>query len=436
MRNFVAGSLIAMGLLTSWASVKAQEKKWKQDTTQQIEPGRSNAAAQQQKPYVIMISADGFRYDYMDKYNAANLKRLSSGGVRAASMWPAFPSVTFPNHYTLATGLYPAHHGLVDNHFYDTTRQRRYSMSIIKEVTDSSWYGGEPLWVLAEKQQMLSASFYWVGSEAAVQGVRPTYWYHFGNDIAIPERIEAVKKWLMLPEEKRPHLITFYFPQVDHAGHEFGPDDPEVEKAVQLIDNAVGQLQSMLDSLKLPVNMVFVSDHGMAKADTTRMLKLPAIDTAQFMMLPTDMLVHIYAKDASKVPALYRQLKANADGYDVYLLHETPKRWNYSTADDRYHRLGDIVLVPQLPRVFKFRDKKENPGRHGFDPYRYKEMHATFLAWGPSIRSGKKISSFQNVHVYGLVAKLLGLKITEPTDSDYQLSKKVMRKKIGFDWNF
>lgn len=407
-----------------------QGMKTRQKTEQQVMPGRVNSPAQYNKPYVILVSADGFRYDYIDKYNCSNLKRLSSGGVRAESMLPVYPSLTFPNHYTIVTGMYPAHHGLVDNTFYDLALQRKYVSSNAKETTDSVWYGGDPLWVLAERHQLLSASFYWVGSEAPIQGIRPTYWYHYGKDIQMPDRLQAVKGWLTLPEEKRPHLINFYFPEVDHEAHEHGPDSRETEEAVQFVDASIGQLQDIVDSLQLPVNLVFVSDHGMVTIDTVNTIKPPVVDTAKFIMTLGDMTAHIYSKDKddAAVRALYEQLKVAADGYDVYLMSETPREWKYRTTDDRFGRLGDILLVPRYRRVFHWSNRRVNPGRHGYDPYQYKDMHASFYAWGPQIQKGKKIETFQNVDVYRLITELLGLGAKD-TDSGDFLVKKVLRRR-------
>ncbi|WP_298302206.1 ectonucleotide pyrophosphatase/phosphodiesterase [Hydrotalea sp.] len=164
-----------------------------QDTLQHIVPGRVNSMKQQQKPYVILISADGFRYDLADSFNAKNLQQFRAAGIQAGYMKPSYPSLTFPNHYAIVTGMYPAHNGLVDNSFYDVNKGQTYTMGNKKTVTDSSWYGGTPLWVLAEQQQMLSASFYWVASEAAIQGIRPTYYYIYNEKIGIDERIDAVK---------------------------------------------------------------------------------------------------------------------------------------------------------------------------------------------------------------------------------------------------
>src|SRR5215471_12899759 len=168
-------------------------KIWSQpDTLQRIIPGRVNSPEQQRKPYAIMISSDGFRFDYATKYQAKTLIQLSKAGVSAASMIPSYPSLTFPNHYTLVTGLYPSHHGLVNNYFYDPARKQSYSMHSSATVTDGSWYGGTPLWVLAEQQHMLTASYFWVGSEADIKGVRPTYYYKFSDSIPMDRRIQTV----------------------------------------------------------------------------------------------------------------------------------------------------------------------------------------------------------------------------------------------------
>ncbi|MGZ8544803.1 MAG: alkaline phosphatase family protein, partial [Flavisolibacter sp.] len=176
------------------------------DTIQKIIKGRTNSTGQQAKPYVIMISADGFRFDYPELHQARCLLSIQKKGVRADYMMPAYPTLTFPNHYTLVTGMYPSHHGLVDNHFFDPSFQEKYGMSNKKQVMDQRWYGGYPLWVLAEQQKMLSASFYWVGTEAPIQGIQPTYYFNYNEKIPISRRIQTVVDWLQLPAEQRPHF--------------------------------------------------------------------------------------------------------------------------------------------------------------------------------------------------------------------------------------
>jgi predicted AlkP superfamily pyrophosphatase or phosphodiesterase len=384
-----------------------------QDLEQKVVPGRVNSPEQQHKPYVILISADGFRWDLADKYHAVNLLRLREQGVTAASMIPSFPSLTFPNHYTLITGLYPAHHGLVDNGFYDEKRGKRYGMSAKDAVADSSWYGGTPLWVLAEQQHMLSASFYWVASESAIQGVRPTYYYIYNDKIDMPARIHAVKAWLQLPEAKRPHFITFYLPQVDHEEHTYGPESKEAEEAVHFVDESIGALVASVDSLHLPVNFIFVADHGMTTVDTQHPMSLPAaVDTNKFVVPMGDALVHLYAKDKKDVLPTYEALKKGGGDFDTYLASDIPTRWNYSKQDDRYNRVGDILLVPRLPKVFNLGTRATTPGKHGFDNALF-DMHASFYAWGPAFKEHLHIPSFENVHVFPLVAMLLGLNYSE-----------------------
>jgi len=386
------------------------------DSSLRVVPGRTNSAAQEKKPYVIFISADGFRHDLADKYKAKNLLALREKGVAAKSMIPSYPSVTFPNHYSLATGLYPSHHGLVDNTFFDPKKGKGYAISNRLAVEDSSWYGGVPIWVLAEQQQMVSASFFWVGSEAAVGGVRPTYYYRFNDKIPMDERLQKVKEWLTKPEAERPHLILFYMSQVDHAEHMYGPDSKEAEEAVHLIDDVVGRMTRIVDSLGLPVNYVFVADHGMAQVDTVHGIGLPsAIDTTKFVLAPDETELHFYAKDKKDIKPTYEALKKEAKDFDVYLPEETPARWHYSATDDRFGRIGDIILVSHFPKVFNLRGRRIIPGMHGFDNM-IPEMGATFYAWGPAFKPHQKIGSFENVNVYPMIARILGLKVTSSID--------------------
>jgi predicted AlkP superfamily pyrophosphatase or phosphodiesterase len=383
-----------------------------QDTTQKVTAGRINDKSQLNKPYVILISADGFRSDFADLYDATFLKTASKNGVRAKFMTPAFPSLTFPNHYTIATGLYPSHHGLVNNTYYDKTSGQQYSMGNTKLVGEGKWYGGTPLWVLAEKQKMLSASFYWVGSEADIQSTRPTYYYKYNDKINIASRIKAVKDWLSLPEDQRPHMITFYFPEVDHEAHTYGPNDPHVAEAVKFVDSSVNALQSELATLNLPINYIFVSDHGMTKVDVDNTISMPkAIDTASMRVPWGDALIHIYAKDVSKIESTYEGLKKDTS-ISVYKLDETPDYWHFKKSDDIYNRLGDLIAVPHLPRPFNFSTRKTTLGKHGFDNH-HPDMRATFMAWGPAFKKGLNIDGFENVNIYPIVAEILGLEYDE-----------------------
>jgi predicted AlkP superfamily pyrophosphatase or phosphodiesterase len=399
-----------------------------QDTTEQITAGRYNSVAAQKKPYVILISIDGLRSDFVDKFNAKSLQAYGKSGVVANYMTSAFPSLTFPNHYSIVTGLYPAHHGLVDNTFFDEKANATYTMSNKKMVADPYWYGGTPLWVLAEKQQMVTASFYWVASEAPIENTQPTYFYNYNDKIKIEKRIAQIKNWLSLPEKTRPHLITFYMPDVDDAAHNYGPDSKQAEAAVLYIDNVIKQMNEAISSLNLPVNFVLVSDHGMALVDSQNPIRLPkAVDPTKFYIPSGSALLQLYAKDTAAIIPTYQALLKEANGYDVYLKNNTPKDFHYNNADDRFNRIGDIILVAKLPYTFSLSGRPSSPGKHGYDP-RLPEMRASFLAWGPAFKSGKKIKGFENVHVYPLVAKILGLQYDQKTiDGKLSVLKNTLR---------
>ena len=397
------------------------------DTVQRVISDRYNSPAQQEKPYVILISADGFRYDYADKYNARFLKAMRAKGVEAESMIPSFPSKTFPNHYSIVTGLYPASHGLINNYFYDPQRKEHYSMRDRSKVEDGSWYGGTPLWVLAEQQQMVAASFFWVGSEAPVQGILPTYHYQYSEVMPIGRRIQTVVDWLNFPAEKRPNLITFYLPEVDHAGHRFGPDAPQTRQAVEDLDKHMQLLTEAVAKTGLPVNYVFVSDHGMLGVDTKNTLPMPAaIDTAQFMVSGGGMVVELHAKDKKAIKPTYRKLKKEAKDYQVYRKNKMPKHLHYGTKDDKYGRVGDILLLSDAPKVFHFSSRPPSPGQHGYDATQVKEMHTVFYAWGPAFKQGVKVKSFENVDVYPLIAEILGLPYTFKIDGSKHLIEKAL----------
>lgn len=402
------------------------------DTAQVVVTNRVNTAVDfTNKPYVIMISADGFRYDYAKKYNTENLNRLSKEGVRADYMTPSYPSITFPNHYTLITGLYPSHHGLIDNFFYDYTRKETYKMSDDKIVSDGSWYGGKPLWSLAEEQGLLAASLFWVSSQSDAGKTRPTYCYKYHEKFNNDTKINIVLNWLKLPEAQRPHLITMYFPEVDGSGHHYGPDAPETEKAVKSVDQSIGELVQKINALGLKnVNFIFVSDHGMIKIDKENAMDIPELlkDKERFDYYNSQTLLRVKVKNPAQIQAVYKALKKNQNGdYKVYTADNLPSRLHYGKADDRYNRIGDILLLPKAPKIFLEKDKKTTIGKHGYDPKIVPEMRATFMAWGPAFKQNLEIKAFDNVNVYPVVTKILGLDITSPIDGTDKVSNKILK---------
>jgi predicted AlkP superfamily pyrophosphatase or phosphodiesterase len=372
-----------------------------------------NSAAAMKAHYVVLVSLDGFRWDYTKKYGASDLLALGKQGVWAPEgMLPSYPSLTFPNHYAIVTGLYPEHNGLVANAFLDEQREAegklaRYGIGDVKAVTDGSFYSGVPLWSLAEKQGMRTACLFWPGSEAEIAGERPTDYLKF-DDRGVDEekRIDQVEAWLKEPEATRPHFITLYYSDVDHAGHAYGPDAPETKAAVVKLDGLMGKLHARLDALKLPIDLIVVSDHGMVKIQSTVTLDAFA-DLSNFETAGS----LLYGKtDADRVAA-YEKLKKASEKFQAYRRKDVPAGLHYNENP----REGDPVIVPTGPYAIRAHAPPAGKpdtgpvGQHGFDPHTMPEMKASFFAAGPDIVRGKTVAPFENVNLYPWIAHILGL---------------------------
>jgi predicted AlkP superfamily pyrophosphatase or phosphodiesterase len=371
-----------------------------------------NAPQQLSKPYVVLVSLDGFRYDYARKYHADHLLALAARGASAPDgMLPAYPSITFPNHYSIITGLYPGNHGIVANSFYDSSRKEIYNYRDAKSVADGSWYGGTPLWVLAEQQGMRSAPLFWVGSEAEIQGVRPSYYLKFDDRFPNSKRVEQVLAWLHLPPEQRPHFITLYFSDTDTAGHQYGPDSPQVADAVHELDGEIGKLMDGIKDSRLPVDLIVLADHGMVKVDGPPVyLDQFGLSIASFAPVVGSIL---YPKSEDDAEKAYEALRGKSDTFVVYRQANTPAPFHL----DNNPRVGDPVVVPAGPyfiAVQRDAQKPEHPpvGMHGYDARKMPQMKAIFFAAGPDIRHGVTLKPFENVNVYPLIAKILGLDLT------------------------
>jgi predicted AlkP superfamily pyrophosphatase or phosphodiesterase len=371
-----------------------------------------NSPQQFSKPYVILVSLDGFRYDYAKKYHATHLLALAALGASAPEgMLPAYPSITFPNHYTIVTGLYPEHHGIVANSFYDPARKEVYSYHDSKTVADGTWYGGTPLWVLAEQQGMRSACFFWVGSEADIQGVRPTYYLKYDQAFPNRKRVEQVLQWLHLPPEQRPHLITLYFSDADSAGHRYGPNSREVAAAVRELDTEIGRLAEGIKESKLPVDLIVLADHGMVEVKGAPIrLDHYGLDRSLFDEVVGS---NMYPKSDASAQEAYEVLLGKSGQFLVYRRSAVPAYLHF----DSNAREGDPIVIPTGPYWITATSDlgaAEYPpkGAHGYDATHVPEMKAIFFAAGPDIRAGIALPPFENVNVYPMIAKILGLDIT------------------------
>lgn len=368
---------------------------------------------------VLLVSLDAFRAADLDLGITPTLSRLARGGVRAEWMTPSYPSLTFPNHYTMVTGLRPDRHGIVQNTMHDDALGR-FKLSDRDAVGDGRWWGGEPVWVAAEKAGLPTATMFWPGSEAAVQGVRPTRWSAFDASLPMAERIDIVLAWINEPAATRPRFITLYFEAIDHASHAYGPDSPQAHAAVRDVDAVLGRLvdglagRGQLDA----VDIVIVSDHGMAAVKPRQVIAL------EDMVSPDDAAVVTSGQSVGFQPlpnrqaAAERQLLGRHGHYECWRKSELPGRWHYGS----HPRIPAILCQMDvgwdaIPRkAIARRPLDHDRGSHGFDPAD-PSMRALFVAHGPSFRRGVRIPAFDNVDVYPLLVELLGMQAA-PNDGD------------------
>jgi alkaline phosphatase D len=381
--------------------------------------------AQSDKPYVVMLSMDGFRWDYPEKCNTPNLDRVAAHGVRAVSMQPLFPSKTFPNHYTMVTGLYPDHHGIVQNEFYDPATGKSYRIGNRKAVEDPYFYEGEPVWVTAEKNNITSASFFWVGSEAPVEGIQPTYWKRYDQDFPFTGRIDTVIHWLSLPEAQRPQLITWYMDEPDNIGHDEGPSSIKTFEMVEYLDSLLGIFLDEIAALPIAgeINVIITSDHGMGYVNSAQTIYLKNyIENEWFEDIQgynPNFLFYVKDEYAEKAWYVLKDIPHTSS----WKHGEVPEYLHYGT----HPRTGDFILVADSAWQVTMKDDSPGPGgAHGYDP-RNTDMHAIFYAYGPAFKEGYVHPSFENIHLYSLICHILGV-VPAENDGNLEPVKGMLRK--------
>ena len=382
--------------------------------------GGVNAPGQRDKPSLVLVSLDGFRWDYQDLYDTPALDRIATGGVRAERMIPVFPTLTFPNHYSIATGLYPARHRLIGNTFPNGDRTAWYSLRDRDAVQDGRWYGGEPVWVAAEKAGMVTAAFYFVGTEAAVQGIPMTFWQPFDASVAGGDRVGRVLEWLAMPAESRPHVVTLYFEDVDTAAHGYGPDSAEARAAIARVDGYLTALLDGIDGLAIAgqVYVIVVSDHGQIakKLDDEILVIDELVDLDGVDVVDHGAAAFLYVDDAARATAIRDAVNDHWSHGRAYLAAETPPQWRVTRAAG----FADVIVQAD-PGWLVFstaaRVQRRSRGDHGWAP-EATGMHAIFLASGPRLPEGVRIGPVRAVDVYPLMMEVLGLRTTLTIDGD------------------
>lgn len=380
---------------------------------------------------VILIAIDGFRYDYFEKFSPPTINSLAANGVKAKWMTPAFPTKTFPNFYTVATGLYPANHGLVENNVWDFGTV--FSMSKREEVENPRWWLGEPIWVTAEKNNITAAAMFYPGTETAVGGVRPTFWNRYDHDKPINDRVDQVLAWLDLPRNERPRMITLYFHDIDSAGHDNGPNAPQTRDAVLRVDGAIRRLTDGLKERKIfgKANLILFSDHGMAEVDRR---KVSLVDE------------YIDLGDTERILWTYEFLQIfPKEGKEDTLIAGLSKMeysqcWKKADIPDRFHykqgaRVAPIICSIDEGRIYSSRERYAGlikrggidrvTGGHGYDN-ELMTMRAMFVGHGGKFKRRYTAEAFPNVDVYELMCRILGIK-PAPNDGDLGRVRSMLR---------
>lgn len=387
------------------------------------------AACRQNCHYTVIISLDGNRWDYPDYYEMPFFDSLATVGVKAR-MEPSFPSSTFPNHYTMATGLVPDHNGLVNNSFWNPATQHGYALSDPESRYDPRYYLGEPVWQTAQKQGVKCGVIYWVGSDIPIGGMYPTYYRKWDDEPhwTFEERADEIVRLLSLPEKDRPRLVMGYFDEPDHQGHVNGPFAPETKAMAEEMDALMHKLYLRLKALPYgdKINFIVAGDHGMTEISPERFVAWYDVVPQEWVermsgSIPTS----IWVKDGY-VDSLYNRL-ASIEHLNVWRHGEVPDYLDYGTSD----RLGQLIVSPDLGWQFNFAPSR-NKGTHGFD-CKETDMMVAFRAVGPDFKQGYEApftegeqSAFRNIDLYPLLCKLLGVK-PAPVDGKLERIQKILK---------
>ncbi len=369
---------------------------------------------------LILVSFDGFRWDYPDRGVSPNLSRLEARGVRAEGLIPSFPTKTFPNHYTMVTGLVPDRHGVIADTMWDPELQLGFSMSNREQVQNGAWWGGVPVWVTEEKAGRPTAPLFWPGNEADIEGVRPTYWIPFDGAMPNADRVDWLMELLDRPAAERPRFLTLYLDETDIAGHDYGPDSEETLEAIRIVDEALGLLLAGLDERGLlsRTNVIVVSDHGMIPTSRERVMLVDDYVDLDIAGVVDWNPVLALAPDEEHLDSVYEALKGAHPHVSIYWKDSIPARFDYG----RNPRVPPIIGIADdgwtisTRPYFEEAPIRADGGNHGFD-HAAKDMQGIFIAAGPAFPRGVRAPAFRNVDVYPLLMEILGLPAV-PSDGD------------------
>ena len=379
-----------------------------------------HAMAAGRDTYTVIISLDGLRWDYLDTYDVPFMQQLAREGVKAV-MQPSFPSKTFPNHYTLATGLTPDHHGIITNTFWDRERGVEFSLGNKDTRSKGYYYGGDPVWLTAKHQGVKTATVFWVGSDVAIQGEHPTYWLDYQTQqIGYEERVDEILRLLRLPEKDRPHLVMAYFEEPDRSGHNYGPMHRLTRRAIEDMDLLLSKMWARIQLLPIAsqVNLIITGDHGMTSVDPKRFVDIDdVLPKHWYERFCNDYPTLIYASAPQYVDSICDALQ-HVDHIRAWKKADIPAYLGYGTNKN----MGDVVVLPDVGWLFADKPSKKQRGSHGFD-HTAADMQVGFRAVGPDFKVGyEKPDRFRNVCIYPLLCYLLGV---TPSPNDGNLDEVI-----------
>ncbi|MDA3842737.1 MAG: ectonucleotide pyrophosphatase/phosphodiesterase [Candidatus Kapabacteria bacterium] len=378
---------------------------------------------------LILISFDGFRWDYTGRDSLDNFDKFCNEGVKAHSLQPVFPTTSYPNHLSIVTGLHPENHGIIANRFRDPFTNNCFTIRDEDAVTDPKWYQGEAFWETAKRQGILSASCFWPGSELEADHRRPEITEEYDKDVSSSERIEKLIEWLKLPEGERPQFISICLSETDFEGHKYGTEGDETDKAIRRSDKLLGTLIDSLQSMGIydAVDIVIVSDQGMTDVLSDSLIIVESIiNTQDCYMQNYGSYMAISAPDSS-LRSIYNALKANRKHYNVYLKDEIPEYLHYT----RHPFIAPIFVLAQPGFVFVVDSSAYKldmlKGAHGYD-HTCTDMHGIFLARGPSFQQGYECGTLYNIDIYPLLCELFGIKGRQHIDGKIERIKFILKK--------
>ncbi len=389
----------------------------------------STLAWSQKNSYVILISFDGFRWDYANRGITPNIEKMKKEGVSASSFQPCFPSKTFPNHQSIITGMYIEHHGIISNRFKNPFTGESYRLGDPKSTSESKWYLGEPFWETAKRNGIKTASFYWPGSELKLDYRRPDYVKHYNQNFPYYPRVDTVIHWLQLPYSERPHFITLYYSLTDTYGHRYGPNSKEINYAIASVDSVLGYLFKRTAEIGMrdSVNFILVSDHGMTEVSKERIIKFEEIlKGLEYSYEGGGPFLLISPKGKNK-NEIYARLKNAEHHFKVYLKEEMPEYFHYK--ENSF--IPEIILVADLGWEILSNEAAKNfdtHGDHGFDNHLL-DMHGIFFATGPAFKKGYATGTILNIDVYPLLCKIFQIPPRAGIDGKFERIEFLLKQK-------